>query len=168
MSPFTHQQPIPMTQDESLRILKKHVYGRLGLNFQNESYVVPVVYKYDQGKIYFHSSQQGKKVDFIKNNNRVCFQIDEHEYGSANVDESFVSVICYGTATLRDDIEARREYFKARDGSASLKEDIEARKDFFGLKGQEPSDEQMGKMRGYIGIIQIEEMTGRRSSTFSV
>jgi hypothetical protein len=131
-----------MTQDESLRILKKHVYGRLGLNFQNESYVVPVVYKYDQGKIYFHSSQQGKKVDFIKNNNRVCFQIDEHEYGSANVDESFVSVICYGTATLREDIEAEREFYEV-------------------VRGQKPSDEQLGKMKSCIGIIQIEEMTGR-------
>jgi hypothetical protein len=149
MSPFTHEQPIVMTRDETLRVLKKYSYGRLVLAFQNEPYVVPVSYGYDQGRIFFHSAKQGKKVDFIKRNSRVCFEVDEWEKGSANVDESFASVICYGTATLREDIEARREFFRV-------------------LRGQEPSDEQLGRMESYIGIIQIEDMTGRRSATFSL
>ena len=148
MSPFTHEQPIVMTRDETLRILKKYSYGRLVLAFQNEPYVVPVSYGYDQGRIFFHSAKQGKKVDFIKNNDRVCFEVDEYEC-SATVDESFASVICYGTATLRDDIEARREFLGGR-------------------SGQKPSDEQLrGMESSYVGIIQIEDMTGRRSATFS-
>ena len=149
MSPFTHEQPIVMTRDEMLRILKKYSYGRLGLAFQNEPYIVPVSYGYDQGRIFFHSSKQGKKVDFIKNNSKVCFEVDEYEKGSDRVNESFVSVICYGTATLREDIEAKRRFFEV-------------------LSGQKPSDEQLEKMGTYIGIIQIEDMTGRRSTTFSL
>lgn len=149
MSESRHGVANLMTHDEMERLLEKCSCGRLGLNFQNEPYVVPVSYGYDQGRIFFHSAKQGKKVDFIKNNSRVCFEVDEWEKGSANVDESFASVICYGTATLREDIEAQREFFEV-------------------LRGQKPSDEQLGRMESYIGIIQIEDMTGRRSATFSL
>lgn len=82
-------------------------------------------------------------MDFIKRNNRVCFQVDEdkrHEGGG--------SVICYGTATLREDIEARKEFYKV-------------------IRGQELSDEQAGKWGPYIGIMQIEDMTGKCSPNFS-
>ena len=137
MSPFTHEQPIVMTRDETLRVLKKYSYGRLVLAFQNEPYVVPVTYKYDQGRIFFHSAKQGKKVDFIKNNNRVCFEVDELQG-----DLGWATVICYGTVTLREDIEAKKEFFEV-------------------VRGQKPSDEQLGKMGAYIGMVQIEDMTGR-------
>jgi nitroimidazol reductase NimA-like FMN-containing flavoprotein (pyridoxamine 5'-phosphate oxidase superfamily) len=127
-----------MTHDEMERFLKKCRYGRLGLNFQNEPYVVPVTYGYDQGRIFFHSTnKQGKKADFIKNNNRVCFHVEVNER-----QKGWSCVICYGTATLREDIEAEREFYEV-------------------VRGQKPSDEQLGKMKSCIGIIQIEEMTGR-------
>jgi len=135
MSPFTHEQPIVMTRDEMERLLEKYSIGRLGLTFQNESYIVPVTYKYDQGRVFFHSAKQGKKVDFIKNNSRVCFEVDEYEKGWA-------SVICYGTLNLREDIEAKKEFSEV-------------------FLGQKPSDEQLVKMAAYIGIVQIEDMTGR-------
>jgi len=142
MSERKHGKTNVMTHDEMERVLKKCSSGRLGLAFQNEPYVVPVSYGYDQGRIFFHSAKQGKKVDFIKRNSRVCFEVDEWEKGWA-------SVICYGTATLREDIEARREFFRV-------------------LRGQEPSDEQLGKMATYIGAIQIEEMTGKCSPDCSL
>jgi len=142
MNEAIHQQPRVMSRDEMQHLLKKYSYGRLGLAFQNEPYVVPVSYGYHQGRIFFHSAKQGKKVDFMKKNNKVCFEVDEHQKGWA-------SVICYGTASLRDDIEAKREFSQA-------------------LMGQKPSDEQLRNMGFYIGIIQIEEMTGRCSADFSL
>jgi len=33
----------------------------------------------------FIQPSKGKKVGFIKNNNRVCFEVDEYEKGSASV-----------------------------------------------------------------------------------
>ncbi|HEY87738.1 MAG TPA: hypothetical protein G4O06_06930 [Dehalococcoidia bacterium] len=136
MSELRHGQARTMTQDEMQRFLKKCSYGRLGLTFQNESYVVPVSYGYSQGRILFHSVKQGKKVDFIKNNNRVCFEVDEFQKGWA-------SVICHGTVSLREDVEAKKEFFDV-------------------LMVKSPSDEQLRRMgTSYIGIIQIEDMTGR-------
>jgi len=124
-----------MTHDEMERFLKKCTHGRLGLTFQNESYVVTVSYGYDKGKIYFHSGMQGKKVDFIKNNNRVCFEVYERQDGWA-------SVLCYGTVALREDIEAKREFSEVH-------------------LGRKQSDEELEKLTTYIGVIEIEEMTGR-------
>ena len=141
MSQYSHEPPRVMTRNEMERLLEKYSIGRLGLTFQNESYIVPVTYKYGQGKVFFHSARQGKKVDFIKNNSRVCFEVDEYEKGWA-------SVICYGTLTLREDIEAKKEFAEV-------------------FLGQKPSDELLKRMQYYIGIVQIEDMTGKCSADFS-
>jgi nitroimidazol reductase NimA-like FMN-containing flavoprotein (pyridoxamine 5'-phosphate oxidase superfamily) len=135
-----------MTRDEMERLLEKCSFGRLGLFFQNEPYVVPVSYKYNQGRIFFHGAKRGKKMEFLKGNNRVCFEVDEWEKPRA-----WASVICYGTATLRDDIEASKEWNEV-------------------LTGQKPSDEVVAGLEmgnSYIGIIQIEDMTGKCRADFS-
>jgi len=141
MSQYSHEPPRVMTRNEMQRLLEKYSIGRLGLTFQNESYIVPVTYKYGQGRIFFHSAKQGKKVDFIKNNSRVCFEVDEYEKGWA-------SVICYGTLNLREDTEAKKEFSEV-------------------FLGQKPSDELLKRMEYYIGIVQIEDMTGKCSADFS-
>ena len=140
MDEAIHEQPRVMSRDEIGRFLKKCSHGRLGLAFQNDIYVVPLSYGYDQGRIFFHSAKQGRKVDFMKKNNRACFEVDEYQKGWA-------SVICYGAVDLREDIETKRQFFDV-------------------LMGQRPSDDYLAKMESYIGIIQIDEMTGRCSADF--
>ena len=142
MHQFVHQQPRALSQDEMERFVKQHYYGRLGLCLENEPYVVPVAYGYEQGKIYFHSARRGKKLDFIRKNDRVCFQVDEWLKGWA-------SVICYGTASLSEDVEAKKKCFET-------------------MIGQELSEEHLQNVKSCIGIIQIEEMTGRCSADFSL
>jgi len=142
MHQFVHQQPRALSQDEMERLVKQHYYGRLGLCLENEPYVVPVAYGYEQGKIYFHSARRGKKLDFIRKNDRVCFQVDEWQKGWA-------SVICYGTASLSEDVEAKKKCFET-------------------MIGQELSEEHLQNVKSCIGIIQIEEMTGRCSADFSL
>jgi len=141
MSEGKHGVANVMTHDEMERLIKKCSCGRLGLAFQNEkyieSYIVPVTYKYGHGKVFFHSAKQGKKIDYIKNNNRVCFEVDELQG-----DLGWATVICYGTLTLREDIEAKKEFSEV-------------------FLGQKPSDELLKRMVYYIGIVEIEEMTGR-------
>lgn len=142
MKGATHRQWRTLTQDEMERLLRKHSYGRLGLCIDNEPYVVPVAYKYDEGKLYFHSEKEGKKVDFIKKNNRICFEIDEWEKG-------WVSVICFGRIMLRDDFEAKKKCFQL-------------------LMGQGLPEDRIRSTNAYIGIIEVEEMTGRCSGDFEL
>ena len=140
MHQFVHQQPRALSQDEMERFLREHSYGRLGLCLESEPYIVPVAYGYEQGKVYFHSARQGKKLDFIKKNNRVCFEVDEWQKGWA-------SVICYGRVTLRDDVEAKKKCFAL-------------------LTGQESSEEHLRDVKACIGIIEVKEMSGRCSTDF--
>ena len=129
-----------LTQEEMERFLSEHSHGRLGLCIGGEPYVVPVSYKYSEGRIYLHTEKSGKKIDFISKNNTICFEIDEWEKGWA-------SVICYGRIALRDDFEAKKQGFKL-------------------LTGQNLPDDRIKSARVYIGIIDIEEMTGRCSMDF--
>jgi len=42
----------------------------------DEPYVVPVCFGYERNALYFHSALEGRKVELIKRNNKVCFEID--------------------------------------------------------------------------------------------
>ena len=54
-------------------ILKKCQVCHLAMVDQNGlPYVLPFNFGYDDGVIYLHSSQHGKKIEILKNNNNVC------------------------------------------------------------------------------------------------
>lgn len=57
-------------------ILEKSLICRLGLVDNDEAYIVPVNYAYDDGKIYIHSAPEGRKIRLIKNNNIVSFEAE--------------------------------------------------------------------------------------------
>lgn len=56
-------------------LLYCQVVGRIGCYSGNEVYVVPITYAYDGGYIYGHT-REGKKIDMMRKNPNVCFQID--------------------------------------------------------------------------------------------
>ena len=73
------------------QILTKATVCRLGLVDHDEPYVVPVNFGYERNAIYFHSALEGRKVELIKKNNKVCFEIEtDVEVGKS--DESRCSV----------------------------------------------------------------------------
>ena len=49
---------------------------RLGFVDNGEAYIVPVNFAYSEGVIYVHSAHSGKKMDILKQNNRVSFEIE--------------------------------------------------------------------------------------------
>ena len=38
-------------------------------------YIVPVNYGYSDGALYIHSAPEGKKIDLLGKDNRVCFEV---------------------------------------------------------------------------------------------
>lgn len=48
---------------------------RIALADGNIPFVVPVFYVYDKGALYFHSAKSGSKIEILKKNNNVCFEI---------------------------------------------------------------------------------------------
>lgn len=56
-------------------ILRRETLGFLGVSVDDTPYVVPLTYCYADGKIIFHGSRTGKRLDYIRENERVCFTV---------------------------------------------------------------------------------------------
>ena len=65
-----------LTQEEIQTVLKQQIIGRLGCHMEGTTYIVPISYAYDDGAIYAHSSE-GKKLDMMRKNPLVCFEVDD-------------------------------------------------------------------------------------------
>ena len=57
-------------------LLKSQIVGRIGCHVDGETYIVPISYAYDGTYIYCHAIE-GKKVQMMRVNPRICFEVDE-------------------------------------------------------------------------------------------
>ena len=86
----------------------------LGLSIDNMPYVVPLSFGYENKTIYLHSAKQGKKIDILKQNNKVCFEfnidneIKESDKG-CSWGINFRSVIGFGKAYFIENIEEKQK-----------------------------------------------------------
>jgi nitroimidazol reductase NimA-like FMN-containing flavoprotein (pyridoxamine 5'-phosphate oxidase superfamily) len=89
-----------MIQKEIEQFLACARVGRIGIVLENgQPYVVPVGYAYADGKIFFHTCNKGLKMNALKRNANVCFEVDE----ALSDTSMFKSVIAYGTAEIIND-----------------------------------------------------------------
>ncbi len=58
-------------------ILKQARVCRLAMADDDFPYIVPLNFGYRDDVIYIHSAQQGRKIDLLKKNPNVCFEVDE-------------------------------------------------------------------------------------------
>lgn len=65
-----------LTEDQIEEVLKENVVGRIGCNVGRKNYVVPINYVYD-GKFIIAHSLKGMKIEMMRKNPQVCFQVDE-------------------------------------------------------------------------------------------
>jgi len=99
-------------------ILHRAGAGRLGLAANNVPYVVPLNYVYHKGAIYFHSADEGRKIEMLKANPQVCFEVDEH-YGTVPSNKPtaysthYASVIVFGRARILDNLAEKFEALQA-------------------------------------------------------
>jgi nitroimidazol reductase NimA-like FMN-containing flavoprotein (pyridoxamine 5'-phosphate oxidase superfamily) len=57
-------------------LLRNQLIGRLGINGNPWPYVVPVSYAYD-GEYVYGFTQEGKKVDLLRQRPEVCFEVED-------------------------------------------------------------------------------------------
>ncbi len=106
---------------EILDIISKIKVCRLGLVDEDTAYIVPLNFGYtfsDQlDTLYFHSAHSGRKMDLLKANPKVCFEMDdEHQLisGELACDYTFDFVSVIGTGVI-EFIEDRLEKINALD-----------------------------------------------------
>lgn len=67
-----------LTEEQSEHVLRSGLIGRVGCSDGNDIYVVPVTYVYEDHFVYVHS-RVGMKVQIMRKNSRVCFEVDSIE-----------------------------------------------------------------------------------------
>jgi nitroimidazol reductase NimA-like FMN-containing flavoprotein (pyridoxamine 5'-phosphate oxidase superfamily) len=82
---------IEISNKECGELLKRVSIGRLGCSLDNQPYVVPVAFSYEPDCIYVFSTV-GKKIKWMRQNPKVCLQVDE--IGNRS---NWLSVIVTGT-----------------------------------------------------------------------
>jgi nitroimidazol reductase NimA-like FMN-containing flavoprotein (pyridoxamine 5'-phosphate oxidase superfamily) len=137
-------------------ILRQTDVGRLGLVIDGSPYVVPMNFCYTGDKIYLHSHKDGKKMQELRKNPSVCFEVDEGEIitGENPCDYSweYTSVIAYGKASIVEDEAERLKALKLISDKYSPG------------KGKMITEELMGKFKHlWIVRIDVDEMTGKKS-----
>jgi hypothetical protein len=80
-----------LSEKEAKDLLAHCRLGRLGCISNSEPYVVPVNYVFDGETIFIHSLY-GKKISAMRENPKVCFQVD-----SIETDFQWRSVIVFGS-----------------------------------------------------------------------
>lgn len=65
-----------LTPQEITVLLSKMFFGRIGYQDDGEIYIIPVNYKFSDNSIYAYSGV-GKKIEAMRKNPKVCFQVDE-------------------------------------------------------------------------------------------
>ena len=83
-----------LDRDEIEEFLLSQRIARLGCHAGGETYVVPVIYAYGDGAL-VTVTQEGRKVAMLRENPRVCVEVDEYDTDGRG---SWRSVIGYGNA----------------------------------------------------------------------
>ncbi|MHC4737635.1 MAG: pyridoxamine 5'-phosphate oxidase family protein [Planctomycetota bacterium] len=94
-------------------ILNRAFVCRLGLCDNGRPYVVPLCFGYEDNALYFHCAKGGKKLDIIRENNNVCFEVDTDCQAikaeqACRFEVRYKSVIGFGKALLIEDAELKR------------------------------------------------------------
>jgi nitroimidazol reductase NimA-like FMN-containing flavoprotein (pyridoxamine 5'-phosphate oxidase superfamily) len=98
-----------LTREDSIQYLNEAFYGHLATMSNNQPYLVPVNYVYHQNHLYIHSALQGQKLENIRKNSRVCFEVSHPiqflpgkkpcQFGVY-----YWSVLVFGQANILDDL----------------------------------------------------------------
>jgi len=135
-------------------ILMSVKVGRLGMCLNTKPYVVPISFVYHNDKIYFHSANKGKKIQIMKMNSSVCFEVDESNLVPNSYPCKFTfhyrSAIAFGKVRFLQDVKekivALRAMMNKYDPHHTAK----------------PLNESMVK-NVVVGEISIQTMTGKRN-----
>lgn len=95
---------VELAAEEIVAFLAEQVVGRVGCHADGVTYVVPVIYAFADDCIYVYTVE-GLKVDLMRRNPNVCFEVDEYD---ADGRGSWRSVIVQGRYEELDGDDAQR------------------------------------------------------------
>jgi nitroimidazol reductase NimA-like FMN-containing flavoprotein (pyridoxamine 5'-phosphate oxidase superfamily) len=132
-----------LSRDEIEDFLRGQRIARLGCHADGETYVVPVIYAYEDGAVVTVTTE-GRKTAMLRANPRVCVEIDEYDQDNRG---SWRSIIAYGSSEelAGDEIETALSLLRERFSRNSSRE-----------AAPRPLGEDVVVLR-----IRLEEVSGR-------
>lgn len=136
-------------------ILEEARVCRIGMCDRNFPYVVPMTFVYRDNSMYLHSAREGRKIEILKRNSRVCIEVDlasEVKEGTVACDFGmyYRSVIGSGTAWFIEDADEKKAA-------------LDLLMDKYGGKGRVFSYAPESVGRVAVIRIDLEELTGKES-----
>ncbi|MBE9517954.1 MAG: pyridoxamine 5'-phosphate oxidase family protein [Bacteroidetes bacterium] len=139
-------------------ILGNAIICRMAMMDGDRPYIIPFNYGYSDGCLFIHSAPEGKKIDLLKQNPEVCFEVEdkmEITKGERACDWStrYRSVVGYGEVEILSDEASKQqglEVIMAQHGAPELVE--------FNSKN-------LGRM--VILKLTISSMTGKQSGNWT-
>jgi len=92
-----------LNKEEIEATINGQLVGRLGCHAEGKTYVVPISYAYDGTYLYCRTFE-GMKIDMMRKNPKVCFQVDDTRNLS-----NWKSVICWGEFEELSEIKDRQQ-----------------------------------------------------------
>ena len=142
------------TRREIDEIIRAALVCRIAFANGDEPYVVPISFGYDGKALFIHTAKRGRKIEFIENNSRVCFELEANvalktdEGDACQWTFEFESVIGYGTIIELD---------SAEDKSRGLNQIM------LHYSGREWEIDEAATATTRVWRIDIESVTGKRS-----
>ncbi|CAN5234866.1 pyridoxamine 5'-phosphate oxidase family protein [soil metagenome] len=134
-------------------LLKQQVTGRVACHAEGDIYIVPVNYVYDGSCIMGHSSM-GKKIEMMRKNPEVCFQVDQMESLFR-----WKSVIAWGRFKEVTDEDEKQQVMQALIHRIMPLADRPSNHPFHGITEQE--SEVGSKVQLIVYKIKLRKKTGR-------
>ena len=92
-----------MNDEEILQLIRKQSLCRIAFSGDPYPYVSPFQYVVIYNQLYFHFTNYGKKIDFLKKDNPVCIEIERYSQDLSK----FAFVILQGKLKLVDNPKER-------------------------------------------------------------
>ncbi|MDH7563890.1 MAG: pyridoxamine 5'-phosphate oxidase family protein [Candidatus Bathyarchaeota archaeon] len=141
-----------MNLEEIEQFLTCSRVGRIAVSLETSPYIVPVGYVYTGGVIAFHTCMKGLKVETIRRNPAVCFEVDE----CASDTSWFKSVIIFGKAAIIDERSKMIPYLQKLIDKYRIPTEFD---DYMSKRGRD-KEKELQAVR--ICIITPEKITGRK------
>jgi len=105
--------------EEIVAIIATENVCHLAMCADNKPYVIPMIYIYNENHLYFHCAEVGMKLDILRQNDAVCFEIQRSttEQIVENTDKpcdwgfAYESIIGFGKARLVTDREEKIRFY---------------------------------------------------------
>ena len=133
------------------KIFKEAEVCRIAISDGEKPYIVPMNFGYKANSLYFHSASEGHKIDILKKNNNVCFQMDIQtkmvkSESPCNWGMKYLSVVGSGKAQIIHNQEEKRRGLDILMAKYSSEESFQY------------SDEAISKVT--VIKLEIDEVTG--------